>query len=150
VAVHLCREAGEGATFDLRIGGKVGPASGAPVDLRITVRRIATGVTQRFGLLRLPIGDAVWVHAEGLDLILNTHRTQVFHPECMTALGLDLASYRCVVVKSSNHFYAGFSQIAKEILFLDGPGALQHNVNLIPYTKLMRPVWPRSDYFELI
>ena len=34
VAVRFCEEAGEGATLDLRIGGKVGKASGVPLDLR--------------------------------------------------------------------------------------------------------------------
>src|SRR5690606_12154568 len=37
LAVRLSMEAGEGATFDLRIGGKCGPSSGDPVDLKVTV-----------------------------------------------------------------------------------------------------------------
>ena len=40
VAVRFCLEAGEGATFDLRVGGKCGGASGNPVDLEVTVRKI--------------------------------------------------------------------------------------------------------------
>jgi microcystin degradation protein MlrC len=145
VAVRFCREAGEGATLDLRIGGKSGRTSGSPVDLRVTVRRIASGLTQRFGSVSLPIGDAAWVHASGVDLILNTQRTQVFHPECMTGLGLDLGRYRVVVVKSTNHFYAGFAPVASEVLFVDAPGALQRRFEDIAYTKLTRRVWPRID-----
>jgi len=146
MAVRFCREAGEGATLDIRIGGKVGPASGTPVDLRVTVRRIASGITQRYGQIPLSIGEAVWVQSEelGLDLILNTQRTQVHHPECMTALGLDLARYRIIVVKSRNHFYAGFAPIAAEILFVDGPGAMQR-MDEIPYTKRSGPFWPKVD-----
>jgi microcystin degradation protein MlrC len=145
VAVRHCREAGEGATLDLRIGGKVGVASGWPVDFRVTVRRVASGITQRYGQVSLPIGDAVWVHADGIDLVLNTQRTQVFHPECMTSLGIDLSQRAIVVVKSINHFYAGFAPMAKEILFVDAPGALQRHFEDIPYTKVTRPFWPRDD-----
>lgn len=147
IAVRFCREVGEGATLDLRIGGKTGLVSGTPMDLRVTVRRIASGLTQRFGQIPMPIGEAVWVRAEGLglDLVLNTHRTQVFHPECMTALGLDLARHRFIVVKSSNHFYAGFAPIADEILFVDGPGALRRRFDEIPYTKRSGPFWPKVD-----
>lgn len=145
MAVRFCREAGEGATLDLRIGGKSGPRSGAPVDLRVTVRRIASAVEQRFGRGSLPLGDAVWVHAQGVDLFLNTQRTQVFHPECMTALGIDLARCPVVVVKSTNHFYAGFAPIASEILFVDAPGTLQRRFEGIAYTKLTRPWWPKVD-----
>jgi len=145
VAVRFCREAGEGATLDLRIGGKSGRTSGSPVDLRATVRRLKSGLTQRFGSVSLPIGDAAWIHASGIDLVLNTQRTQVFHPECMTGLGLDPSRRRVVVVKSTNHFHAGFAPIASEVLYVDAPGALQRRFAEIPYTKLLRQVWPRVD-----
>ena len=42
-------EAGLGARFVLRIGGKSGVASGDPVDLNVTVKGLAENVTQRFG-----------------------------------------------------------------------------------------------------
>lgn len=143
IAVRMCREAGEGATLALRIGGKVGPASGDPLDLTVNVRRITSGVTQRFGPTPLGIGDAVWVTAGGIDIVLNTVRTQVFHPECMTALGLNPAQRKIVVVKSSNHFRAGFEPIASEILYVGGPGALQPSFEQLPFTKLRRPYWPK-------
>lgn len=143
IAVRMCREAGEGATLALRIGGKVGPASGDPLDLTVTVRRIASGITQRFGPTPLGIGDAVWVSAGNVDIVLNTVRTQTFHPECMSALGLDPAKKKIVVVKSSNHFRAGFEPIAREILYISAPGALQPSFEELAFTKLKRPYWPR-------
>jgi microcystin degradation protein MlrC len=145
VAVRFCREAGEGATLDLRIGGKCGATSGLPLDLRVVVKRIASGVTQRFGNVAMPIGDAVWVKSEGIDLVLNTRRTQVFHPECMTRLGMDLLRYRLVVVKSTNHFYAGFAPIAAKIVFADAPGALRQRFEELPYTKRSHRFWPKVD-----
>jgi microcystin degradation protein MlrC len=63
----------------------------------------------------------------------------------MTGLGLDLGRYRVVVVKSTNHFYAGFAPVASEVLFVDAPGALQRRFEDIAYTKLTRRVWPRID-----
>jgi microcystin degradation protein MlrC len=145
VAVRFCQEAGEGATLSLRIGGKAGPVSGMPVDLRVSVRRLVSDVRQRFGRVSLPIGDAAWVHANGLELILNTRRTQVLHPDCITAVGIDLSGYSLVVLKSTNHFYAGFAAVASEILFVNAPGALQQRFDQIPYTKLSRGIWPRVD-----
>src|SRR5262245_31437212 len=106
IAVRFCAEAGEGATLDLRVGGKCGPVSGAPVDLRATVRKVSRGHTQA-GLSggRSPMGDAVWIESGGIDLVLNTTRTQVFSPDGFTGLGIDLAAKRIVVVKSTQHFY---------------------------------------------
>lgn len=143
IAVRMCREAGEGATLALRIGGKVGPASGDPLDLTVTVRRVASGITQRFGPTPLAIGDAVWVSSGSIDIVINTVRRQTFHPECMTALGLDPAQKKIVVVKSSNHFRAGFEPIARDILYVSAPGALQPTFEDLAFTKLKRPYWPR-------
>lgn len=143
IAVRMCREAGEGATLALRIGGKVGEVSGAPLDLTVTVRRIASDITQRFGPTPLGIGDAVWVSAGSIDIVLNTIRTQTFHPECMTGLGLDPSKKKIVVVKSSNHFRAGFEPIAGEILYVGAPGALQPRFADLPFTKLEKSYWPK-------
>ena len=146
VAVRFCMEAGEGASLRLRIGGKCGPDSGDPVDLAVTVERIVTGAAQTFGAARNRIGDAVWVRAEGgLDLVLNTVRTQVFHPDAFDAVGLDPASKKIVVVKSTQHFHAGFAPIAKEILYVAAPGAIAPDFAAIPYTKLAKPYWPRVE-----
>lgn len=143
MAVHACMEAGIGARFPLRIGGKCGPASGDPVDLLVTVRGVADNVTQRFGHAPVNMGEAVWVESEGIDLLLNTVRTQVFHPEGFTKLGLDLGSRKLVIVKSTQHFHAGFAPIAKAVLYAATPSALRSDFAAIPYTKLKRPYWPR-------
>jgi microcystin degradation protein MlrC len=149
IAVRFCREAGEGAVLDLRIGGKAGLSSGSPVDLKVVVRKVISGLTQRFGDVQLSIGDAVWVSANGVDLVINDLRTQVFHPDFMIALGINVSSHHIVVVKSSNHFYAGFSPIANTIYFVDAPGALQRNFDAMPLTKTNRLLWPlNKDLFE--
>jgi microcystin degradation protein MlrC len=143
MAVRACMEAGLGARFPLRIGGKCGVASGDPVDLTVTVKGLAERVTQRFGAAPVEMGESAWVQAEGIDLVLTSLRTQVFHPEGMATLGLDLSSRKLVIVKSTQHFHAGFAPIAKSILYAAPPGALRPDFEAIPYTKLTRPYWPR-------
>ncbi len=145
VAVRLCQEAGEGAQLTLRVGGKIGAASGIPLDLKVTVRRIASGITQQFGHVPLSIGDAVWVSASSINLVLNTHRSQVFDPGFMFALGLDPRQCHLLVIKSTNHFHAGFAPLAKEILYVDGPGALQKDFATRTYLKAARPLWPATE-----
>ncbi len=143
VAVGFCEDAGVGASFPLRIGGKVGKMSGDPLDLAVTVRGIAHDVTQRFGASPAPMGTAVWAEAQGIDLVLISQRTQVFHPEGFTKTGLDLSSRKIVVVKSTQHFHAGFAPIAKAIFYANAPGALSGDFASMPYTKLARPWWPK-------
>jgi microcystin degradation protein MlrC len=143
MAVRACEEAGLGASFELRVGGKAGRSSGDPVDLKVTVKGLLPQVTQRFGVAPVDMGAAAWVAAEGIDLVLCTLRTQVFHPEGMTKLGLDLGNRKIVIVKSTQHFHAGFAPIAKRILYAAPPGTLRPDFAAIPYTKLAHPYWPR-------
>ena len=145
VAVRFCIEAGEGATFDLRVGGKCGVASGNPVDLEVTVRKILRDAVQSFGSTKAGLGDAVWVTAAGIDLVLNTVRSQTLHPDAFTGLGLDPTARKIVVIKSTQHFYAGFAPIASEVIYVAAPGAIVPDFANIPFTKLDTPYWPNVD-----
>ncbi|MEQ8347445.1 MAG: M81 family metallopeptidase [Sneathiellaceae bacterium] len=153
VALGFVTEAGEGATLELRIGGKCGPASGDPLDLRATVKAIRHGLQQHFGPSLAPIGTAAWLSVQALrdgraegpavDIVVNDQRTQTFHPEAFTQLGLELGDKRIVVVKSSQHFHAGFAPIAAEVLYVTTPGAIAPDFAAIPYTKKADSFWPR-------
>ena len=146
VSVRFCKEAGEGASFDLRIGGKVGVASGAPVDLRVTVRRLIDDAWQTFSDSRAHMGDAVWLSAENdLDLVLISNRGQTFHPDAFEQFGLTLADKKIVVVKSTQHFYAGFAPVAAEILYVAAPGAIPMDFKTIEFEKYTAPYWPKLE-----
>ncbi len=145
VAVRFCREAGLGATLDLRVGGKCGVSSGMPVDLRAKVMGLAGDVHQRFGEAPVSLGDCAWVQADGLNVILCSLRAQAFHPEAMAALGLDPTTQRILVVKSNQHFHAGFAPIAGDILYASSPGALSQDFAHMPYTRRSPRYWPRED-----
>jgi microcystin degradation protein MlrC len=145
VAVRLCREAGEGARLDLRLGGKVGPLSGDPVDLTVRVGRIVEGAHQTFGDGRQQMGVAVLLQADGVDLVVNTIRTQTFHPDAFTQLGVELSAYRTVVVKSAQHFHAGFAPLADRILYVAGPGTVSPDFARLPVPRAGRPLWPQVE-----
>ena len=146
VAVRFCEEAGEGATLRLRVGGKCGPDSGDPVDLTVTVNRILEGASQSFGEATMGMGTAVWLSTEAsIDLILTSTRTQVFHPDGMTQLGIDLAGYKGIAVKSTQHFYAGFAPVASRIEYIACQGAIPPDFATIPYERFTAPYWPRVE-----
>jgi microcystin degradation protein MlrC len=145
-AVALCRSAGVGATLDLRIGGKCGPLSGDPVDLRVTVRAILDDHGQHALSLRYLLGTCVWVQAaNGIDLVLNTTRSQVFTPEAFEPLGIRLADKKIIVVKSSQHFHAGFAPIAKDIIYVGSPGSTAQDFARIPFRKRSLDYGPRIE-----
>ena len=146
-AVAIATSAGVGARLMLRIGGKVGPMSGDPVDLEVEVLACRSDAKQR-GLTPGgfdPLGAAVAVRGQGITLVLNSIRQQVFSPDCFTELGVDLSAQRLIVVKSTQHFRAGFDPIASATIYADTPGTLQSDLGQFPYRYLKRPVWPLDD-----
>ena len=146
IAVSLCRDAGEGAVLDLRLGGKIGPMSGDPLDLRVTVLRINEAATQTFGGAPDPLGCAVGLRTEeGIELLVNDRRTQAFGPDLFTAGGIDAAAKRYVVVKSEQHFHAGFAPLAQEVIYLDAPGTLPRDLTQLTFHKRPKPLWPFEE-----
>ncbi|MFZ1104794.1 MAG: M81 family metallopeptidase [Hyphomicrobiaceae bacterium] len=145
-AVALAFEAGEGARLKLRIGGKLGATSGDPIDVDATVTRVVRDATQEGLGGTVGMGDSAAIRVGGpnvgIDIVLISKRTQPFSPTAFTAVGVDPAARRYVVVKSMNHFRAGFEPIAKAILYVAAPGAIDFDYRRIPYTRLRRPIYP--------
>ena len=143
-AVQICREAGAGVTLDLRIGGKCGPASGEPVDLRVTVRAIVEDHAQTGLGAHFPCGPSVWVStADGIDIVLVSVRQQVMGTDLFTGVGIDLAAKRGIVVKSAQHFHDAYAPMAQEVLYADTPGLLRSDLEAIPYRHRSLNFWPR-------
>lgn len=145
VLVGMCIDAGIGAEMAVRIGGKIGPMSGDPVDLTVTVRGIACDAMQHLGSAAMSMGDCVWLESDGLHIIVNTRRTQTFHPEAFENTGLDLSAMKYIVVKSSQHFYDSFAPIAAEVIHLATPGAITPDFTIIPFTKRDERYWPKTE-----
>lgn len=145
LAVRICQEAGEGSQLPLRIGGKVGPQSGDPLDLRVRVLKIVEQATVTFGAGKQAMGDAVLLEADGLHIVINSVRTQTFHPDAYTQFGLDLNDYRAVVVKSAQHFYAGFAPVADRVIYVSAPGTVSPDFTTLPLAKAGRPLWPQVE-----
>ncbi len=147
IAVSFCRAAGEGAQIALRFGGKAGPDGGAPIDALVEVRRAVAEAWQSFGESRVTLGPAALVRLAGtnIDLILNTNRTQTFEPDIFSNLGVDPHQKQMLLVKSTNHFFAGFAPIAADIVYIDAGAPYPSNPRLTEYRKLDRAIWPRVE-----
>ena len=143
VAVRIAFDAGVGAQLTLRLGGKIGPLSGAPIDLDCTVLALHADMTMT-GLANAPmaLGDCALVEANGIQIVLTTLRNQAMGMDLFTQLGCDLAAKKIVVVKSSQHFYASFSQVARHVIYAGAPGSVTLDLSTLPYRTVRRPKWP--------
>ncbi|WP_189338491.1 M81 family metallopeptidase [Sphingobium sp. SCG-1] len=137
-AVRIAADAGVGARLTIRIGGKVGPLSGDPLDVDGEVISVRADVRQRFfsKIPNTPIGLAAVIRVDKVFIVLNSIRQQVFAPECFTEMGVNLSAMGIVVVKSTQHFRACFDPIARATLYCNAPGSLDMDLMQMPYRKL--------------
>jgi microcystin degradation protein MlrC len=142
IAVKLAMTAGEGAIINLRIGGKMGISSGCPVDLKTKVLKIKRNVSQKMGEMESPIGDVAVIGAKGLEIVLITERAQPLSATLLQSLGVRLRQKKLIVLKSAHHFYDSFGKLAKEVVYVAGPGAVVPNYRNIKYKHMDSNKWP--------
>jgi len=151
IAVGICQDGGTGARLRLRIGGKLGPESGAPLDVDCTVIGLSSRVVQTLNGGPSSLGPcaAVRIHIDsdlskrGIDVVLASRRVQAGSPELFGGVGIDLTSKRIIVVKSTQHFYAGFAPVSARVIYTGDRGALIADVRSIPYQRVRTPdFWP--------
>jgi microcystin degradation protein MlrC len=139
--VRIAKEAGPGARLSVRLGGKIGPFSGDPVDMEVTVLSLCHnymhGLPQQSGeSWSFPAGDVVALRCGSIDIVVSSERCQCFNPFIFSDLGIDPKRKRLLIPKSYQHFYDAFAPIAGEVIYMAAPGALPPDPRQISYSRL--------------
>lgn len=146
IAVRICFAAGIGAALPLRFGGKTGPASSMPVDAVVKVIGLARDATQTYGATQSAMGDLAAIRIGGVEVVMNTARTQALGPELFTRVGIDPTRKKLLVLKSSNHFRAAYDPIIHGLVHIHSDGLLRRDdYRLISYRNIQRPIWPLDE-----
>jgi len=145
VAVSICEAAGVGSVINLRFGGKSGPDAGEPIDAHIEVIGLKDDLLQSFGRSTLSLGRSAVIRPVGTqtDIILSTKRLQALEPDVFSNCGIDINTKRVLLLKSTNHFYAGFKPIAEFVLYVSAPGFYPFEPAKTKYRNIAREFWPR-------
>jgi microcystin degradation protein MlrC len=142
IAVRLAFDAGEGAKLPFRFGGKTSLASGSPVDAEVEIIRCVPNAHQTFAGAVVPLGDVASIRMGGVEAVLISTRAQAMGTDLFANFGIEPKARKILVVKSNQHFYASFSQIAATTIYAEGDGALPRNYARLPFAKIERPIWP--------
>lgn len=144
MAVEIAHGAGVGVSLEMRVGGKSHASSGTPFDGRFTVTALADPGWQSFAGSRVTLGRAATLRLDGtdIDILVNTNRTQTFEPDIFSSLGINPATKRVLVVKSTNHFHAGFAPMAADILYAAVEGSYPMDPVRTAYRRAPRDIWP--------
>jgi microcystin degradation protein MlrC len=159
-AVAVCQDGGVGARLRLRIGGKLGPESGAPLDLDCSVIGLSDRVVQILNGGPSSLGEcaAIRVHVPadrsnaGIDVMLTSRRVQAGSPELFIGVGIEPTEKRLIIVKSTQHFHAGFAPLSARVIYTGDRGALIADMRNIPYqcvnTAEFWPFNPAPDFSD--
>jgi microcystin degradation protein MlrC len=88
------------------------------------------------------LGPCALVEAAGIDVLLNSVRSQAIDTDMFTQLGCDLTGRKIVVVKSTQHFYASYAQVARRVIYVAATGSVTQDLKSLPFRKIKRPKWP--------
>jgi microcystin degradation protein MlrC len=141
IVVQLAFSGGLDASLRVRLGGKMGPSSGDPLDVTVRVKGLVRDLVQRWpqadGYADVPCGDSALLDCDGIEVTVISNRHQAFGTELFTAFGVDPGAYRLIVVKSINHFTAAYAPLAAEIVYTSPPGALTFDPREVSYERAL-------------
>lgn len=146
-------EAGVGATINVELGGKYDDLHGEPLALAAYVKALHDGKLTMQAMARgapLNIGKMARLIVDGIDIVVSSRRSQTFDPGPFEAVGINVLEYPIVSLKSSNHFRAGFGDIATRIITADPPGLTTHHIEIFERKHHTNPLWPiheAASYF---
>ena len=142
VAVNICHAAGEKAIINLRFGGKISSMAGSPVNKKVLVKKIVKDAFQKFGTSLVPMGDSACISFDGIEVVLNSNRSQTFSIDMFTKLGINISNKKILIIKSTNHFYHSFFPHVSNIIYASVDGIYPNNPKKNNYSKLKRRIWP--------
>jgi microcystin degradation protein MlrC len=147
--------AGVGATIHVHLGGKNDDLHGEPIALEATVRAITDGRFTLRAMLagwELELGPSCRLTSGGVDIVVMSKPFQTIDTEVFLLHGIDVTRYKVIGLKSSQHFRAGFRDIAAEIITADSPGLTTNRVDTFEHHRLRGPAWPldpSARYYRL-
>lgn len=150
-SARRAHEAGQGATLDFELGEISGVPGHVPLRGRFTVERLGSGSFTCTGPMyrgfRKNLGPMALLRQGGVRVAVSTYKSQAADQEMFRHLGVEPASQRIVVLKSSVHFRAHFQPIAQAVWVVRSPGPALADPGDFPWTKLrkglrLRPLGP--------
>ena len=149
-SVQRMIEAGVGQAVTLELGGRTDmPAlglAGQPLAVTGTVRRITDGrykvsCPMMTGLM-LDHGPSAVLDTGAAEILVCSERMEAFDLGVFRHAGIEPTSKRYLLIKSRQHFRAGFEPIAEHIVLLSGPGVTSSDYGLFKFINVPRPLYP--------
>ena len=142
--------AGTAASITLDLGGRIDMPQlnlkGQPLAVSGKVARITDGEFTVTGPMatgtRIRMGRTAVLDTGRMQIVVSERRAEPFDLGVFTHAGIDPRRKRYVLIKSRQHFRAGFEPIARHIVLCDGDGVTSSDLALFDYRRRRRPLYP--------
>lgn len=142
-SANKAHEAGEGATIELELGGKLTPGH-TPFHASFLVEKVFDGEMIGHGPLvqgaKMSLGKIALLRIDNIRIVVVSVRVQAADSAPFRALGIDPEKMQILVLKSSNHFRADFEPISSAILYVSAPSAMIEDPAEVDYHHLMEGI----------
>jgi len=101
-----------------------------------------------FAGVKANLGPSARLVIGNVDVIVTSKRSQTFDAEVFTLHGLDVTTRSIVGLKGSQHFRAGFRDLASAIITADSPGLTTLDVTVFDHPNANRALWPIDPHLE--
>jgi microcystin degradation protein MlrC len=143
-------EAGTAASVTLPLGGRIDMPQinlpGKPLTVTGKVTRITDGQFTVTGPMatgtRVRMGRTAVLDTGPMQIVVSEGRSEPFDLGVFTHCGIDPRRKKYVLIKSRQHFRAGFEPIARHIVLCDGDGVTSSDLRLFAYRNRPRPLFP--------
>ena len=138
--VERCRRLGVGASLPVRLGGRLTPVYGAPVELDVSVERLTGGRFRNRGPmeagLEVSLGRTAVLRHGALRVIVTEACHAPNDAEYFALHGIALDQVDLLAVKAKNHFRAAFTALTETIVDADTPGPAMADLSRLPFRNL--------------
>src|SRR3546814_7626277 len=83
--------------------------------------------------VRMNIGRTAVLDTGKVQIVVSEGRFEPFDTGGFTHAGIDPAKKKYILIKSRQHFRAGFEPIAKDVVMVSGPGTCTSDYSLFPW-----------------
>jgi microcystin degradation protein MlrC len=148
--VQQARAAGIGATIEARIGNKITPMYGAPVQASARVEALCDGrFTYAMGIAKgvtASMGQAAVLRIGGARVVCCSVSSYEYGDEQFVGAGLDVRGFKFIVSKTVGNYVKAYP--GATAFLVDAPGPQTHNLRRLPWTNISRPLYPWDDGFS--
>lgn len=145
--VAVAWAAGQGATITVKLGGKLDPLFGKPVEVTVRVAGLAEGLLEAavIGRTSFDMGKTVLLECGVNRSIKVVVSEQVGiggnHPIVYRRFGLEPAQAKMIVLKTASNFQY-YTEMTSEVIRADTPGPTMSHLEKFTWQQVPRPIYP--------